>query len=79
MSTAISPQNEAQRPQILAGRAIRIMRTAHQVGLRELAELIGVSPSHLSRVESGERAASQSLTERICDVIAELPTPEKAS
>lgn len=58
---------------------MRMMREAHEVSLREMAAKVGISPSHLSRVESGERAAGVDLTERICDVIADLPTPEKAS
>jgi transcriptional regulator with XRE-family HTH domain len=57
----------------LAGKTLRMMREAHQVGLRELAGLVGISPSHLSRVESGERAASPDLMDRICTAVAELP------
>lgn len=56
-----------------------MMREAHRVGLRELAGRVGISPSHLSRVESGERAAGADLTDRICAVIAELPEPSKES
>ena len=55
------------------------MREAHHVGLRELADRVGISASHLSRVEKGERAASDDLTERICDALAALPAPEQAS
>jgi transcriptional regulator with XRE-family HTH domain len=58
---------------------MRMMREAHGVGLREMAGLVGISPSHLSRVESGERAAGASLTDRICKVVVELPAPERAS
>lgn len=53
-----------------------MMRQAHRLGVRELAGMVGISASHLSRVESGERAASEELTDRICDVIAQLPAPE---
>jgi transcriptional regulator with XRE-family HTH domain len=52
-----------------------MMRNTHGVGLRQLAALVGISASHLSRVESGERPASPSLVNRICDAIAELPAP----
>lgn len=59
---------------------MRMMREAHHVGLREMAGLVGISPSHLSRIESGERAAGADLTDRICQVIARLPAPtEEAS
>lgn len=74
MPTATSPQDAPQpTPQELAGRTLKMMREAHHVGLRELAALVGVSPSHLSRVERGERSAGDSLTARICDAIATLP------
>jgi len=60
-------------PQVLAGRTFRMMREAHRVTGRELAGIVGISPSHLSRVENGERAAGPELTERLCEVIANLP------
>lgn len=78
MPTANPPQNTAKvSPQVLAGRTLRMMRETHHIGLRELSGLVGISPSHLSRVESGERAAGPDLTDRICDVIANLPPPAK--
>lgn len=55
-----------------------MMREAHHVGLREMARTVGISPSHLSRVESGERAAGPDLMDRLCDVIAQLPPPPRA-
>jgi len=80
MPPANSPQSfHYLTPQSLAGRTLRMMREAHGVKLRELAELVGISPSHLSRVESGERAAGPDLTDRICSVIADLPTPTEKS
>lgn len=79
MPTAKAPQNEPpSSPQVLAGRTLRMMREAHHIGLRELASLVGISPSHLSRIEGGERAAGGELTDRICAVIANLPA-ERAS
>lgn len=53
-----------------------MMRETHGVGLREMAALVGVSASHLSRIESGERPATADLTDRLCSVIAELPAAE---
>jgi transcriptional regulator with XRE-family HTH domain len=80
MTSAKPPQNLPQiTPQVLAGRTMRMMRQAHRVGLREMAGLVGISPSHLSRVEKGERAAGPELTDRICQVIAELPSPSRES
>lgn len=78
MTTATTPQERPQpSPQVLAGRTLRMMREAHGVSLRDLASRVDISPSHLSRVESGERAAGPDLTDRICAVIAELPAPGK--
>jgi len=80
MITATTPQELPQsRPRVLAGRALRMMRETHNVGLSEMAKLVGCSRSHLSHVESGRRAASESLTTRICDVLAELPPPYKSA
>lgn len=80
MPTAKSPQETPQvSPLVLAGRTMRMMREAHHIGLREMAGLVGISPSHLSRIESGQRAAGDDLTKRITDIIGELPAPERAS
>jgi len=75
MNPATTPQDGSQNaaPQVLAGRTLRMMRETHKVGLREMAALVGVSASHLSRVESGERPATGDLTARLCEVIASLP------
>lgn len=76
MPTAVSPQPS---PQELAGRTLRMMREAHDVGLRELAGMVGITAGHLSRIESGERRATADVMQRICDTIAELPPSERAS
>jgi transcriptional regulator with XRE-family HTH domain len=78
MDTARRPQASPTREQQSAGRTFRMMREVHRLSLRELAALVGVSPSHLSRIESGERAAGPELTLRLCDVIANLPAPPEA-
>lgn len=79
MDTATSPQNGVSvAPQVLAGRTLRMMREHHRVSLRDLAGMVGVSASHLSRVESGERPATADLTERLCTAIASLPVRESA-
>lgn len=62
-------------PQILAGKTLRMMRQSHRVGLRSMATIVGISPSHLSRIESGERPATEELTARICAALATLPAP----
>lgn len=72
MTTATPPQDASPAA---AGRTLRMMREAHGVGVRDLAAMVGISPSHLSRVETGERAATPDLMNRICDAIADLPAP----
>ena len=56
-----------------------MMREAHKASLRFVAAEAGISPSHLSRVESGERPATAELTARLCEVIANLPTAEASA
>lgn len=53
-----------------------MMRETHGVSLRRFAGIVGVSPSHLSRVESGDRVATADLTDRICTALSELPQAE---
>lgn len=57
----------------LAGQTLRMMRKTHGLTLVELAVAVGVTSSHLSRVETGERVASEGLLLRIADHLATLP------
>ena len=52
------------------GRAIRVVRSAHDLSQRQLAGRIGVSPSHLSLIESGKRDPSLKVLEEIADSLA---------
>ena len=52
------------------GRAIRVVRSAHGLSQRKLADRIGVSPSHLSLIESGKRDPSLKLLEEISGRLA---------
>ena len=47
------------------GRAIRTCRAALGLQQRDLADLAGMSPSHLSLIESGGRKPSTSVLERL--------------
>lgn len=49
------------------GAAIRDFREARGLGLRQLADLIGIHPSHLSRIESGQRGAGDRTIRRIAE------------
>ena len=52
------------------GRAIRVVRSAHGLSQRQLAGRIGVSPSHLSLIESGKRDPSLKVLEEIAGTLA---------
>lgn len=60
----------------LAGGTLRMMRKAHHLTLADLAAAVGVTQSHLSRVETGERVASEGLLVRVAAVFAALPSQE---
>ena len=52
------------------GRAIRVVRSAHGLSQRQLADRIGASSSHLSLIESGKRDPSLKLLEEIAGSLA---------
>lgn len=52
-----------------------MIRNSHGTSLRSLAASLGISASHLSRIESGERPATPDLMNRICAALATLPAP----
>jgi transcriptional regulator with XRE-family HTH domain len=51
------------------GAAIRTIRQLRGFGLRQLAEVIGISPTYLSRIERDQRGASDSLRQDIADAL----------
>jgi transcriptional regulator with XRE-family HTH domain len=50
-----------------------MIRKSHGLTLAELATAVGVTISHLSRVETGERVASEGLLLRVANHLATLP------
>ena len=52
------------------GRAIRVVRSVHGLSQRQIADRIGVSPSHLSLIENGKRDPSLKLLEEIAGCLA---------
>ena len=52
------------------GRAIRVVRSAHGLSQRQLADRTGSSWSHLSFIESGKRNPSLKLLEEIAESLA---------
>lgn len=55
------------------GEYLRRRRLEKQLGLRQTAKMIGVSPSYLSRLESGDEVnpPSEKVIEKLADVIGE--------
>ncbi|URN11300.1 helix-turn-helix domain-containing protein [Streptomyces radiopugnans] len=49
------------------GAAIRDFREARGMRLRQLADLVGIAPSFLSRIESGQRGARGRTLHRIAE------------
>jgi transcriptional regulator with XRE-family HTH domain len=50
-----------------AGRFLRELRQAQKRSLRSTASELGLAPSHLSRLERGERSPSAEMSQRIAD------------
>lgn len=47
------------------GKALKVERTVAGISLSKVAHAVGVSVGHLSRIESGDRTASDELVGRI--------------
>lgn len=52
------------------GSAIRALRKAHRMGIRGLAESVGVHRAYLSRLERGQRGASDDTVIRIAEALS---------
>ena len=53
-------------------RALKLLRTSHDFKQKELAKKLGISASHLSEIESGQKTPSLVLLERYGEVF-EVP------
>ena len=51
------------------GAAIRVIRQLRGFGLRQLAQLAGISPTQISRIEQEKRGASEDARQRIADAL----------
>ena len=56
----------------MTNEALRLIRVFHDLKQAELAEMLEISRSHLSEIESGIKSPSLALIERYADVL-ELP------
>lgn len=48
-------------------KALTVVRAAKGLQQKELAELLGVTSSYISRIESGERPMSKKMVEKLAD------------
>ena len=48
--------------------ALRLLRVYHNLKQKDLAEKLGISPSHLCEIESGEKGVSYETLEKYADV-----------
>jgi transcriptional regulator with XRE-family HTH domain len=60
------------------GRALKVERVAAGATSTAIAEAVGISIGHLSRIEKGERTASDKLVERIRAAIQSLADGSEA-
>jgi transcriptional regulator with XRE-family HTH domain len=49
---------------------MKAIRTARGIGLRRLAEAIGIDPGYLSRIENGKRGAGDGTLHRYAEELA---------
>ncbi|HZP55574.1 MAG TPA: helix-turn-helix transcriptional regulator [Candidatus Saccharimonadales bacterium] len=49
------------------GKAVTVIRTAKNLTQKELAELLGKTPSYISRVENNERTPSVEFVNLLCE------------
>lgn len=59
----------------MIGQAIRVVREELHMSAREMSNLVGVSPSYYSRIESGKRNASTMLLASIDQVALDRGVP----
>ena len=52
-------------PDFNAGHALRGLRSREQLTQKQLAEMIGVKPSHISEMENGKRTIGKEMAKRL--------------
>lgn len=52
----------------MVSEALRLLRVFHDLKQRELAEKLGISPSHVSELEKGNRTPSLEVMQKYADV-----------
>lgn len=52
------------------GEEIRRVRVSQEIGLRQLAGLLGIAPSYLSDIEHDRRVPSEAVLQTLCDQLS---------
>ena len=58
----------------MIGEALRLIRTIKGYKAKEIAEKLGISPSYLSQIETGQKKPSFELIENFAAVVGERPS-----
>lgn len=75
-NTATSAQ---PAPDTLTAQTVKAIRKALGLSQGEFGALLGITASHLSRIENGARPAGSALIRRIYDVLVDLLNQRKAA
>ena len=70
-----SPSSQPEHFHEALGRAIKVLRTAHGLGRRELAESATLSYSYLTEIENGTKQVSSRILQAIADALG-VPVSE---
>lgn len=76
----MTPGKQPQKsPRELTGAQLQMMRVTHKLSQRQLAPLLGITHTHLSRIESGKRDLTDPMKRQVAVVLAQLPAPERSA
>lgn len=60
-------------PDAHPGKIVRGLRVREDITQEELAKRLGITQTHVSEIESGKRAISQSMAKRLAETFNTLP------
>lgn len=67
-------KNDQQQKYIRLGLNIAFFRKLRKLSQTQLAELVGISRTHMSRIETADCAVSLDVVFKICDVLNVAPS-----
>lgn len=65
-----SEENMTESQPETLGEEIRRVRVSQEIGLRQLAGLLGIAPSYLSDIEHDRRVPSEAVLQTLCDQLS---------